>query len=553
MKKSIAWRVIYPFWVSQQRYSAWALLAFTVIVGQGFVGFNVWMNDWHGGLFDALGARDESAFFARLALFIPLMLGTVVVSLLNTVLGAILAFRWRRWVVDNLIEQWLKDGVFYRIERQSLADNPDQRISEDAEKLVTLTTRLAMNLLTSVTSVVSFGVVLWQLSGSVTFQLADTLWVIPGFMFWLAVLYVVLGSTLTHWVGKRLVPINFRKERVEADYRFQMMRIRENAAQIALYQGGATERERLDAAYRDIRCNWWDLLRVGTRMNVVVMTYSELSSVVAQLAAAPAYFADEISLGDISRLTGAFTAMQVSLSWFVLSYATIVEWKATVNRLTGFINAVNALPERGVRVLSSDGDALVTAGLHLHLPDGQVLGRPQALNVHRGERWLLRGASGTGKSTLLKALAGLWPHGEGLVYLPHSARLLFLPQQSYLPEGTLKSVICYPGDEQDFSDAQCRTALQTCRLDKLVDSLNLQQPWHQQLSMGEQQRLAFVRALLHRPDFLFLDEATSALDIATEAWLYQALINELPGAAILSVAHRETVAQFHDHCVQIEC
>lgn len=551
MNKQSVWRMVTPYWVSEEKWLAGSLLAIIIGVNLGGVYFSVWMNQWNGQFYDALSAKDLAAFKHLFLIYFPMLAAQVFITLGSSVMGDFLQFRWRSWLTRHLAHRWLSNSVFYKIERRRLIDNPDQRISMDADQLARLSLTLFVGAISNISSLVSFSVVLWTLSGALSFSVAGVALVIPGYMFWVAVLYATLGTALVHWVGHRFAALTRQQQQVEASFRYRLLRVRENAAQIALYRGERKERDALHQTFDRIRDNWWATLKITLRIDFVRLSYSSVSGVFGLLVTAPRYFSRAISLGDMNRLTDSLSMVQRSMAWFIESYSALMTWQAVAARLAELDAAIRVDDGGDLQVRLGSGKVLTTTELALSLPDGVALTCVSPLTVMPGERWLLHGKSGSGKSTLLRSLAGLWPHGRGTIEIPADTRLMFLPQQSYLPTGTLKAVLSYPSRDDSFSDQRCREVLKACWLEKYSARLDEAQPWAHQLSPGEQQRFAFARALLQQPDYLFLDEATSALDTVTEEHLYGTLLEFLPHCAVVSVAHRIGLAKFHHHQLEI--
>ncbi len=404
--------------------------------------------------------------------------------------------------------------------------------------------------------------ILWNLSGALAFHLFGTQFSIPGYMVWAALVYAALGSYVTHKVNHPLVSINYQQQRVEADFRFSLIRIRENADQIALYQGEPAEERTLKGVFGHIRDNWRLVMRFTRRFNIVVISYSQLAVVFPYIAAAPKYFSKSITFGMYQQVTGAFGTVSDSFSWFINNYDSLAEWRATVNRLREFHRVMGDQHLResvsggtfhgGINIHMTDAKSLVVDDLRLQHPDGTPLSNVGSFSIAPKSHWLVRGPSGSGKSTLMRSLAGLWPFGEGTIEIPVGAKLMFVPQRSYLPIGTLKAALAYPSDESVFTDEACREVLTACNLPELAERLGEPAHWERTLSPGEQQRLAAARVLLQKPDFLFLDEATSALDPDNETMVYKVLNERLPDAAIVSVAHRKSLEAFHDQTLFVE-
>jgi putative ATP-binding cassette transporter len=396
----------------------------------------------------------------------------------------------------------------------------------------------------------SFILVLWSLSGPVTILGVE----IPGYMVWVALIYALLGTWLAHLIGRPLIALNFSQQRLEADFRYALVRLRENTEGIALYGGEADEKRGLTQRFSKLMVNWWEIMRATKRLTFFTAGYGQVASIFSIVVAAPAYFAGRLPLGGLIQTSSAFGQVQGALSWFVDNYGKLTEWRATVERLSGFTQAVAKARAAGEGPVTAPGQAgqLVIRDVTLSLPDGRILLGNTALRVASGEAVLINGPSGSGKSTLFRAMAGIWPFGNGKIGLPEGARILFLPQRPYLPLGTLKRAVCYPENEADFSDADVIAALDKAGLGHLAQRLLDSDSWGQRLSGGEQQRLSFARAFLQRPDWLFLDEATASLDPVAEQELYEKLKHALPGITMISIAHRPAVAQFHNRVLTVE-
>ncbi|MFP3555862.1 ABC transporter ATP-binding protein/permease [Paraburkholderia sp. SIMBA_049] len=557
-----AWGLIKPYWVSEDRWKARGLLALVIAMNMTMVAANVWFNTWQRTFFDAIQQYNYPVFKYSLLQFTVIALALILLGSYRTYFRQMLEFRWRQWLTNRYLNDWLGDRAYYRIERDNLADNPDQRVSADLQGLASASLNLSLGLLSTTVTLFSFIVILWNLSGAFAFHMFGTEFSIPGYMVWAALVYAAVGSWVTHKVNHPLVSINYQQQRVEADFRFSLIRIRENADQIALYQGERSEEQQLKGVFSHIRENWRLIMRFTRRFNIVVISYSQLAIVFPYIAAAPKYFSKSISFGMYQQVTGAFGTVSDSFSWFINNYDSLAEWRATVNRLREFNrvmrsqhlheSVVEGTAHGGINVHITDADSIEVKNLRLQRPNGEAMANVGSFTIAPKTRWLVRGPSGAGKSTLMRTLAGLWPFGEGTIEKPTDAKLLFIPQRSYLPIGTLKAALCYPSEASAYSDEACREVLAVCRLPELADRLGESTHWERSLSPGEQQRLAAARALLQQPDFLFLDEATSALDPENESIIYNALIERLPNAAIVSVAHRKTLEAFHEHTLFIE-
>ena len=556
-----AWRLAAPFWRSEERGRAWLLLLSVIGLNLALVAINVLLSYWNREFFNALQARDAQAFWELMLTFRQTESGPmpgfvfvaalyILVAVYQLYLRQALQIRWRAWVTSQQLDAWLADRAYYRVALAGTTDNPDQRIAEDIRLFVDDTLTLGLGLLRSVVTLFSFVIVLWSLSGPLE------IWgvAIPGYMVWVALLYAVVGSWIAHRIGRRLVGLNFTQQRAEADFRFALMRLRENAEGVALHGGEAEEKAGLRQRFGVLMENWWRIMVATKQLTFFTAGYNQAAVVFPFIVASPGFFAGRTQLGELTQTAGAFAEVQQSLSWIVDNYPALAEWRATVERLTGFTQALEAARRNatlGAQVVRGPGAGLVLRDVSLGLPDGRVLLNAATLDVLPGERLLVTGASGSGKSTLFRGIAGIWPYGSGVVELPEGARPLFLPQRPYLPLGTLRHALCYPGAEADFSEVEVRAVLEDVGLGGLAPRLDEVDAWGQRLSGGEQQRVAVARALLLKPDWLFLDEATASLDAESEARLYGLLVERLPDTAMVSIAHREAVARWHGRHVQL--
>ncbi|AYY60691.1 ABC transporter ATP-binding protein/permease [Burkholderia multivorans] len=557
-----AWSLIKPYWVSSEWKVAWALLVTIIAINLCVVWINVQLNKWNAQFYNALQTKNVHDFPHLMMQFSMLAFGFIILAVYGLYLRQMLGFRWRQWLTDRFLGEWLGDRAFYRIERDRLADNPDQRVADDLQAFATTTLSLSLDLLSTVVTLASFITILWTLGGALTLSLGATPVSIPGYMVWAAALYAVVGSLVIQKVGRPLVSINYQQQRVEADFRFGLIRVRENAEQIAFYDGEDTENRNAQSLFLRIRDNWWRVMKYTKRLTFVNAFYGQIAIIFPFVVAAPRYFAGAFTLGVLMQISSAFGTVSDSFSWFLNSYRTLVEWRATVNRLREFKRVMRtshlkeslspATEHGGINLHYVNAAKLSTSSLKLALPNGNALANIGSVTIEPGSRWLVVGKSGSGKSTFMRALAGLWPFGDGAIDAPVGARMMFVPQSSYLPIGTLKAALAYPSAPDAFGDDACRDALRACHLEDYVDRLDETAHWTRVLSPGEQQRLAGARVLLHKPDFLFLDEATSALDADNEARLYRLFAERLPKAAIVSIAHRESLAAFHGGTINVE-
>ena len=539
-----------PYWTSEERWRARGVLAAIVALNLGLVYLNVLFSGWNNRFYDALQQRDFDRFSHELLIFCALAAAFIVAAVYQTYLTQMLQMRWRRWLTNRYVGDWLGGHAHYHLQLgEYAADNPDQRIADDLRIFVDSTLTLALGLLSSVVTLGSFAAILWKLSGTLEVPLGTTHVAIPGYMLWAALAYAVGGTWVTHRIGRPLIGLNFRQQQVEANYRFSLVRLRENTEGVALHRGERREMESLAERFGDVAGNWWGIMKRQKTLTWFTAGYSQVAIVFPVLAAAPRYFSGAIQLGALMQTMQAFGQVQGALSWFVTAYGQLAQWRATTDRLTGFRVALDGARTRaaatGIVQLRSGDPALAVRDLRIERPGGAPLFAGIDVRVKPGEAWLITGPTGAGKSTLLRAIAGIWPFGQGAIEAPAGGRTLFLPQRPYLPIGTLRSVLSYPEAPWAFDDATIRDVLSATALAPLIDRLDESRHWALELSPGEQQRIALARALLQRPDWLFLDEATAALDEATEARMYRLLRQRLPRAALVSVGHRGTLAAFH--------
>jgi len=548
-----AWGLIRPYFTSEQRWQAIGLLAAVVALNLVTVYVDVLINAFQRDFFNALEAKDQAEFTRQLWRFAGLATAFILVAVYKFYLTQLFELRWRAWLTARYVDGWLSHRAYYRLELGgSETDNPDQRIAEDIRLFTDYTVSLTMGLLNAVVTLLSFVTILWVVSGPLSVTVAGSTLTIPGYMVWVALAYAIAGSWLSHLIGRRLIPLNFAQQRFEADFRYGLVRVREHAESIALYRGEAPERSGLLARFAAVVANYWALVRAQKRLIWAQSFYGQLAVIFPFVVAAPRYFNGPLKLGDVMQIANAFGQVQSSLSWFVNAYASLATWKATTDRLLTFDDALAALRAGGDALLRPQpAPAPALRGVTLSTPGGAPIVAGATLTVVAGERVLLTGPSGSGKSTLFRALAGVWPYGSGQIGQPPGAGVLFLPQRPYLPIGSLRATVSYPAAADAFDDAAIAQALRDARLPQLADRLDELAAWDRRLSPGEQQRLAIARALLNRPAWLFLDEATAALDEDTGTALYALLLERLPDAGIVSIAHDDAVTRFHTRRVHL--
>ncbi len=551
-----AWSMAWPYWRSEEKWSARGLLAAIVSLNLASVWLNVRFNSWYNDFYNALQQYDWSEFWWQFAIFGMIAAASIVVAVYSFYLRAILHIRWRRWLTQNFLRDWLDDQAYYRMQlNRANTDNPDQRIAEDLEHFTRMSLSLSIGLLNAVVTLLSFLSILWVLSGALTIPLGGGATIdIPGYMVFAALIYAVAGTMLTRWIGGPLVQLSFDQQRYEADFRFSLVRLRENAENVAFYGGEARELDTFLTRFARVIMNWWGIIKRRKKLTWFTQGYAQLAVVFPFIVAAPRYFDKVIQLGGLMQISSAFGQVQESLSFIITSYTEIAEYQAVVQRLSGFRTKMDEIAAdlAGPHPINIErvGAGVAIDALDLDLPDGRPLRQDISLSASPGKPLLITGPSGVGKSTVLRAIAGLWPFGRGRIRVA-DGRILFLPQRPYLPLGTLADALVYPRAADELPHEGLVEALRAVGLPHLVDQLDENGNWAQRLSVGEQQRLAFARVLLVRPEIVFLDEATSALDEAAEMLLYRQ-VREAPWRpTIVSIGHHGTLHRLHDTVVDL--
>ena len=551
-------RIAVPYYRSEDRWAGRVLL-FTVIALQLFqVWLNVRFNAWYNTFYTALQDKDWNTFIWQLGVFSVLAAFFIVSAVYQLYLQQWLQIRWRNWLTQRYIGRWLGQGTHYRMRlKGDQADNPDQRIADDIREFVDSTLNIGIALLGSIVTLVSFVVILWTLSSATPLMIGSQSYQIPGYLVWAALIYAVLGTWITHLVGRPLIQLNFNQQRYEADFRFSLVRLRENAEEVTLLAGEGAEEARLRDRFGWVIRNWYDIMRRRKRLTFLTAGYSQVALIFPFIVVSPIYFFGSLTLGGLMQIVSAFGQVQSALSFFVSAYTAIADWKAVLNRLSGFeasIDWAEGLDRTAPRVgfLTDGGKALLVEELSVGLPNGQEIVRLKEFSIEPGERVLVTGPSGAGKTSLFRALGGVWPFGTGSIRVPQGASVLVLPQRPYMPLGTLRGALAYPAPQDSFSAEEIDDVLNAVGLAAFHDQLDETAYWADKLSGGEQQRLSIARALLQKPHWLFLDEATAALDEGSEAALYRLLIERLPGTAIVSIGHRSSLVQFHTRFFELK-
>jgi len=546
------WRLVTPYFKSEERWIAITLLVGAISLTFVAVGLEVLFNDWNRRFYDSLQNKDEAAFWREITIFSLLAAGFIAAGVARAIVSPYLRLRWRRWLTRQYLAHWLDGRGYYRIELQRTVDNADQRIAEDLRQLGEYTMTLLLGILGAVATLISFLFILWNLSGPLSLKPIGIDITIPGYMAWVALIYAIVGTFFANLVGRRLIPLNFQRQRYEANFRFSLVRVRENAEGIALYRGEEREAEVLNERFADVFANGWRVLFTQAQLALYQVSYGQVAIIFPYVVTAPGFFSGAITLGVVMQTASAFGQVQGALSFFIDNYTYLAELRAVMDRLKGLQTASDARSDSAIDVMPDAARTdLGASGLTLGLPNGQTLLSDSTFTLPRGRSTLITGASGSGKSTLFRALAGIWPFGKGEVRVPAGARVLFLPQKPYIPIGTLRDAVKYPDENSKAADAEIVAALEAVKLGHLAPRLDEVGHWSNTLSGGEQQRLAVARALVFKPDWLFLDEATASLDEAMETAVYEALKHHLPSTTMISIGHRPSLRQWHDRKIEL--
>ena len=543
------WYLTKSYWQSEEKKKAFFLLGCIIALTLGVVYMLVLLNQWNNSFYSALQNYDAKKIFDELIHFSWLAAIYILLAVYSYYLQQTLILNWRRWLTTRFIDIWLQNKTYYNLQMFGKdTDNPDQRISEDVRQFVEMTLSFGIGILKAFCTFASFVVILYNLSGSLSFTFMGKTWTINGYMLWASLLYSVIGTYITHIVGRKLVKINFIQQKYEADFRFSMIRLRESAESVAFYRGEAQEGSVFKQRFKMLLDNFWKLVNKQKQLVFLNSGYSQIAIIFPFVVAMNRYLTKEVTLGGLMQVASAFGRVQDSLSYFVDMYSSIAQWQAVVMRLTCFGHHMHDVYQQAERFhveRFAAADVVEVNNMQINLPYGKPLLENISFTLHPGHNVLIKGVSGSGKSTLLRAISGIWPFVDGKIFLPERDKLMFIPQKSYLPLGTLRAALNYPGNKP-IDDTELIYLMDLCQIGYLKDKLDLEADWSHVLSVGEQQRLAFVRAHIQQPQWLFLDEATSALDEDTEANMYSLLQERLQQTTVVSVGHRSTLNKYHE-------
>lgn len=549
------WYLTKSYWQSEEKKKAFWLLTCIIALTFGVVFMLVQLNTWNNSFYSALQNYDAEKISSELIHFSWLAAIYIILAVYSYYLQQTLILHWRRWLTTRFIDIWLQNKTYYNLQMFGKdTDNPDQRISEDVRQFVEMTLGFAIGILKSLCTFISFVFILYQLSGPLSFSFMGKTWTIHGYMLWASLLYSVLGTYITHVVGRKLVKLNFIQQRYEADFRFSMIRLRESAESVAFYRGEAQEGKVFKNRFKLLLDNFWQLVNKQKQLVFLNSGYSQIAIIFPFVVAMNRYLSKEVSLGGLMQVASAFGRVQDSLSYFVDMYSSIAQWQAVVMRLTYFgrhMHEVSQQAEQFHVERFATSEAVSVEQMQVNLPDDTALLQDINFTLQPGRNVLIKGVSGSGKSTLLRALAGIWPFVTGKINLPKTEELMFIPQKPYIPLGSLREALLYPG-KKPLSDEELLYLLDLYQIGYLRDKLDLVADWSHVLSVGEQQRLAFVRAHIQEPKWLFLDEATSALDEDTEAAMYALLAERLTQTTLVSIGHRSTLNKYHELMLVID-
>lgn len=551
------WQLLKAYWQSEYRNSAYAFLGAVLVMSMILVGMDVIFTNWYNHFYNALQDYDWRGALDLIIIFLFIAGVNIILAVYRYYLQSFLGLRWRRWLTRQFLNRWLEKKSYYYLEDfNDSTDNPDQRIQDDINSLVNMSLALLIGMLSAVVTIFAFIFVLWELSGRLTIPLGSlgTLH-IPGYLVWVAILYAILGTTITFKIGRPLVMLNFEQQRREANFRFAAIDLRSHAEHVALYRGEEHQKTILDKIFGGVLENWYAIILRQKLLLWFTAGYNQISVILPLVVALPNYFNKVFKLGGLIQTLTAFGRIQEALSFIVNSYTTIAEWQAVMRRLLTFLNRIHEVEKDASRnnhfsYVTLPENKITTEHLTIFTPTGEKLLEDITQEFIHGKHYWIKGNSGIGKSTFVRSLAGIWPYGSGVITFPDRQKVMYIPQRSYMPLGTLQEALLFP-NHISVSEAELKKLLHDCDLPNLANKLQHVTIWSEQLSPGELQRIAFVRILLHKPDWVFLDESTSALDLFHEEQLYHLLKERLPNCSLVSIGHRPSLDEYHDHQVDL--
>lgn len=543
------WRISHDYFRGAGCVKPLFALAIIIFLTLFSVRLNILFSFWYNGFYSAMQSLDAPAFWRFLMIFSILASVHVARALISFFIQQAFLIRWREWLTVRMTDGWLSHQAYYRMRfTPNSADNPDQRIQQDIEGFTQRSLSLSMGLLDAVVSLISFSIILWNLSGSIEL-FGQT---IPRAMIFMVYLYVIIATIFALKIGRPLIQLNFLSERLNANFRYALIRLREYGESIAFYGGEKIERRHLMSRFGEVIHNMWAIVSRSLKFQGFNLTVSQAAVVFPFIVQAPRLLSKQITLGDVMQTAQSFGQVENALSFLRSSYDDFTAYRAVLSRLTGFMESVDQTEKlTGPALQHTSKTALTVSHLYVKKPDQQVLVSNLTLSLSPASALLIRGHSGIGKTTLLRAIAGLWPYADGAIQRPAEPLCLFLPQKPYLPLGSLRTCLHYPASPASNHDERSATILQDCQLGHLVKHLDEEADWTQRLSLGEQQRLAIGRVLANRPSVIFLDEASSAMDEGLEYAMYQLLRQSLPDAILVSVGHRSTLRDFHQQELEL--
>ncbi|MEO9204753.1 MAG: ABC transporter ATP-binding protein/permease [Gammaproteobacteria bacterium] len=553
-----AWQLLKAYWLSDQRITAYAFLGSVLVMSMILVGMDVVFTSWYNLFYDALQDYDGRGALDLIIVFIFLASINIVLAVYRYYLQSFLGLRWRRWLTGQFLKRWLEKRSYYYLEDfNDVTDNPDQRIQEDINSLVVSSLSLLVGMLSAVVTIFAFIYILWKLSGTINLPLGSFGVIhIPGYLVWVAIIYALVGTTITFNIGRPLIMLNFEQQRREANFRFAAIDLRSHAEHVALYRGEEHQNTILQRIFGGVLENWYAIILRQKLLLWFTAGYNQISVILPLVVALPNYFNKVFKLGGLIQTLSAFARIQDALSFIVNSYTTIAEWQAVMRRLLTFLNHIYEVEQEAVTknkfiYAQIPQNKITTKDVNIFTPNGEKLLDRITQDFVHGKHYWIKGNSGIGKSTFVRAIAGIWPYGAGDISLPENKNIMYIPQRSYMPLGTLQEALLFPDNILPVTEAELIQLLHDCDLPNLANELHHVTTWSEHLSPGELQRIAFVRVLLHKPDWVFLDESTSALDLTHEQRLYELLKERLPNCSIISVGHRPSLQGFHDHEVDL--